>query len=45
MATNMAYTNRTQKVAMEGETSNCETLKFLSGVLQGTFLRPLMFPL
>ena len=34
-------TNRTQKVVVEGETSN--TLKVLSGVLQGTVLGPLMF--
>ena len=29
----------------EGETSNCETLKLLSGVLLGTFLKSLMFSL
>ena len=34
-------TNRTQKVVVEGETSN--TLKLLSGVPQGKVLGPLMF--
>ena len=34
-------TNRTQKVVVEGETSN--SLKVLSGVPQGTVLDPLMF--
>ena len=34
-------TNRTQEVAVEGETSN--TLKVLFGVPQGTVLGPLMF--
>ena len=34
-------TNRTEKVIVEGESSN--TLKILSGVLQGTVLGPLMF--
>ena len=34
-------TKRTQKVVVEGEMS--KTLKLLSGVPQGTVLRPLMF--